>query len=65
MVEALSPNGICPADPGKVDKYLVRVRIKESKPRVALIAYPAVGPNRNPVVPQAGYRAMEMRKLLI
>ena len=64
-VEARSPNRICPADPGKVGKYLVRVSITESKPQVALVAYAAVGLNGNSVVPQDGCRATEMRKLLI
>jgi len=48
-----------------VGKYLVRVSIIESKPRVAVVAYPAVGRNGNSIVPKDGYRAMEMRKLLI
>jgi hypothetical protein len=46
-------------------KNLARVTITEHKPRLAFVGHPTVGLKGEPDVPQVGYHAMELRKLVI
>jgi len=46
-------------------KNLAIVTITEHKPRLAFVGHPTIGLEGEPGVRQVGYRAMELRKLVI
>jgi len=46
-------------------EHLTRVGITEDKPRLTFVGHPAVGVEREAVVPHDRYQAMEMHKLVL